>query len=197
MATALPPRHKKPQHPLQALQHPYNGHPLHSFVDADFANSDRKSYTGIVHTFYGSPISWSSNKQKTVDLSSCEAEYLAASSATQQTNWLRRLPTDLHLLPLSTSLAVPTPLDIDNHGAIQVANNAAPTKLRKFIDIRHHHMHDNITKGVITPCHIPTQDNVAEAFTKPLGRLRFQHLMAKLHISAPPSQTSISDTGDC
>ena len=65
-------------------------HHLHSFVDADHANgSDRKSTTGTVHTFNNTPIFWSSKKQSTVALSTCAAEYIAASHASEQTMWLR------------------------------------------------------------------------------------------------------------
>ena len=40
-------------------------------------------------------IAWSSKKQKTVALSSAEAEYIAATSAACEAIWLRRLLSDL------------------------------------------------------------------------------------------------------
>jgi hypothetical protein len=45
---------------------------------------DRKSMTGVIFYLGSSPISWLSRKQKVVALSSCEAEYIAATSAACQ-----------------------------------------------------------------------------------------------------------------
>lgn len=52
---------------------------LEGFVDADWAGdkTDRKSYTGFVYKLSGSAIPWESRKQKTVALSSTEAEFMA------------------------------------------------------------------------------------------------------------------------
>ena len=64
--------------------------PLTGFVDADWANCeiDRKSYTGFVFILAGCPISWESRKQRTVALSSMEAEYMAISDATKEATHL-------------------------------------------------------------------------------------------------------------
>lgn len=159
---------------------------LSTYFDAAYANSlNKKSYTGIVHLIHGSPVSWTSNKQRVVALSTCEAEYLAASMATQQTNWLRR-----PLWDLNTPEPSPTPLFIDNRAAILVANNTTPTKRRKFIDIRHHHLHGHIERGLIQPQHVPTQDNLADGFTKPLGLQRFTTLSTALNIVTRPQGSS-------
>ncbi|KAG5888949.1 hypothetical protein JTB14_012208 [Gonioctena quinquepunctata] len=56
-----------------------NDNELQGYVNADWANSsvDRKSHTGYVFIFCGSVISYNSVKQRTVALSSTEAEYMA------------------------------------------------------------------------------------------------------------------------
>jgi hypothetical protein len=56
---------------------------------------DRKSTSGVAYFFGKSPVSWLSQKQKVVALSSCEAEYIAAATAACQGVWLRRLLGDL------------------------------------------------------------------------------------------------------
>ncbi|KAL7608790.1 hypothetical protein Lser_V15G13166 [Lactuca serriola] len=43
----------------------------------------------------GNPITWSSQKQHTVALSSCEAEFMAATATTCQALWLRSLLKEL------------------------------------------------------------------------------------------------------
>lgn len=53
--------------------------PVEGFVDADWGGclEDRKSQTGYLFMLGGGPISWDSRKQKTVALSTTEAEYMA------------------------------------------------------------------------------------------------------------------------
>ena len=56
---------------------------LQCYVDADFAGdiNSRKSTIGFVFTLGGTVISWASNLQKIVTLSTTEAEYVAATEA--------------------------------------------------------------------------------------------------------------------
>ncbi|XP_071738706.1 secreted RxLR effector protein 161-like [Rutidosis leptorrhynchoides] len=56
---------------------------------------DRKGTTGIVFYFSGNLISWNSSKQKTVALSSCEAEFMAATTVACQALWLQSLLAEL------------------------------------------------------------------------------------------------------
>ena len=59
--------------------------------DADWASDalDRKSISGYLFYFFGSLISWSAVKQKSIALSSTEAEYYAMSHAFKEALWLR------------------------------------------------------------------------------------------------------------
>ncbi|RVE41341.1 hypothetical protein evm_014011 [Chilo suppressalis] len=55
------------------------------YVDADWAGStDRRSYTGFLFRMGDSVTSWESRKQKTIALSSTEAEYMALSDACKE-----------------------------------------------------------------------------------------------------------------
>ncbi|KAD4177939.1 hypothetical protein E3N88_26530 [Mikania micrantha] len=56
-------------------------------VDQD----DGKGTTGVIFYYNGGPITWLSKKQPTVALSSCEAEFMAATSAACQAVWLKGL----------------------------------------------------------------------------------------------------------
>ena len=66
---------------------------LSGFVDADWAGdvNDRCSTTGFCFIASSAAISWCSKKQSIVALSSCEAEYLATTMATQECLCPRRL----------------------------------------------------------------------------------------------------------
>ena len=63
---------------------------LQSYLDADFAGDidSRKSTTRFVFTLGGTAISWASNLQKIVTLSTTEAEYDAATEAEKELIWL-------------------------------------------------------------------------------------------------------------
>ena len=56
---------------------------LHGFMDANWASSptDKKSTSGGVVSIGSTVVSWYSRKQRSVALSSVEAEYMAASQA--------------------------------------------------------------------------------------------------------------------
>ena len=81
------------------LQYRSTGEKLLGYSDADWANDsdDRHSTTGNVFTMSGGAISWLSQKQATVALSTAEAEYIALGSATQKAIWLHQLLTDLRI----------------------------------------------------------------------------------------------------
>jgi len=77
------------------------------YIDADWAadKSDRKSADGYLFKLGKGLISWMSKKQGSVALSSTEAEYIAASLASQELVWLRQPLSDLHIpCALSTTL---------------------------------------------------------------------------------------------
>lgn len=66
---------------------------LTGYSDSDLAGNieDRKSTGGMAFYLNDSLITWVSQKQKCVALSSCEAEFIAATAAACQGIWLRKL----------------------------------------------------------------------------------------------------------
>eukprot|EP00253_Pinus_taeda_P014552 PITA_14552 len=66
---------------------------LNGFTDADWAGSsvDRKSNSGFCFNIGSRMTSWCSRKQKSVALSSAEAKYMAARTASCEAIWLRKL----------------------------------------------------------------------------------------------------------
>uniref|UniRef100_A0A1Y1K554 Reverse transcriptase Ty1/copia-type domain-containing protein n=1 Tax=Photinus pyralis TaxID=7054 RepID=A0A1Y1K554_PHOPY len=69
--------------------------PLVGYVDADWGNChiDRKSYSGYVFMMGRTPIAWESRKQRTVALSSTEAEYMGMSVAAKAASYFKSLCT--------------------------------------------------------------------------------------------------------
>ncbi|KAG6531868.1 hypothetical protein ZIOFF_005703 [Zingiber officinale] len=70
---------------------------IFGYSDSDLAGDldGRKSTSGMTFYFNESLVSWNSQKQKTVTLSSCEAEFMAATTAACHALWLRSLTSEL------------------------------------------------------------------------------------------------------
>jgi hypothetical protein len=109
-----------------------------------------------------------------VALSSCEAEYIAASTASTQGLWLVRLLSDL----LSRDTGA-VELRLDNKSALALAKNPIFHERRKNIRVRHHFIRGCLEEGSIKAGYINTNDQVADLLTKPLGWIRFLELCSK------------------
>jgi hypothetical protein len=112
-------------------------------------------------------VSWSSKKQKTVALSSTEAEYMASTRAAQEAIWMKGLLKDL-----GETLDGAVTVMEDNQGSIALANNPSDHARTKHIDIRHHFIRQLVEENRIVLDYCPTEDMVADIFTKALARDR-------------------------
>ena len=115
----------------------------------------------------GSAISWNSRAQKTIALSSTEAEYLSLSDTSRQIVWVNSLLKELgmHLTKI--------PLCGDNQGFIFIASNPVQEKRTKHIDIRYHFIKDVVERGEISLFFVQTDQNPADMLTKNLARDKF------------------------
>jgi hypothetical protein len=68
------------------------------------------------------------------------------------------------------------PLLCDSTSAISVAKNPVLHSKTKHIDVRFHFLRDHSEKGGIDLCHVVTQQQLADIFTKPVGQSTFAHL---------------------
>ena len=70
-----------------------DGVSLIGYTDSDWVGcaSDRKSTSGCCFGLGSTVVSWFSRKQKSVALSSSEAEYMAASQASCEAIWLHKM----------------------------------------------------------------------------------------------------------
>ncbi|WVZ93487.1 LOW QUALITY PROTEIN: hypothetical protein U9M48_039462 [Paspalum notatum var. saurae] len=124
-----------------------------------------KSTSGILFFLGKCLVSWQSVKQQVVALSSCEAEYIAASTASTQALWLARL------------LAVE--LRVDSKSALALAKNPVFHERSKHIRVRYHFIRDCWEEGSIKARYINTKDQLADLLTKPLGRIKFLELRSR------------------
>ena len=143
---------------------------LEGYTDADFASDrlDRKSTSGFAFFLGDSLISWTSEKQSIVSLSSTEAEYIALSTGAKEALWLRQF-----LNELGAGSDSPTKVLVDNTSTINLAKNPILSKRSKHIDIRFHHTRELVEKGDIKLDYIPTQEQKADILTKAMTGAKF------------------------
>ncbi|XP_023755973.2 uncharacterized mitochondrial protein AtMg00810-like [Lactuca sativa] len=105
------------------------------YSDTDHAKDldDRRSTGGMVFYVNGNLVSWSSQKQRCVALSSCEAEFMATTMTACQGIWLRRL-----LSSITCQNIPPVTMYVDNKSALELMKNPVFHGRSKHIDIRFH-----------------------------------------------------------
>jgi hypothetical protein len=137
---------------------------LTGYCDADYAGDldTRKSTTGYVFVINGGAISWNSKRQPTVALSTTEAEYMAAASATKEGLWLKKLFTSLDI-PMTT-----IDINCDNQSAIKLLKNPIFSVRSKHIDVVHHFARERVQNKEVTFHYISTEDMAADVLTKVL-----------------------------
>jgi hypothetical protein len=137
----------------------------------------RKSTSGVIFFLGGNPMSWQSQKQKVVALSSCEAEYIAGAAAACQAMWLKRLLGDV----LGVKISTPK-LKMDNQSAIELSKNPVFHDRSKHIDVKFHFIRECVGNGDIELKFAGTQEQLADILTKPLAKERFQQLREKIGV---------------
>ena len=148
---------------------------LVAYTDSDWASNqdDRRSVTGYVFVLSGGAISWASRRQKTVALSTVEAEYMDTAEAVKEAIWWRRFLGELGQPPHS-----PTKVYSDNAGSISLAHNPEHHARTKHIDVKYHFTREHLQLGTISLQRVPTNENTADVFTKALSRDAYlQHLI--------------------
>jgi hypothetical protein len=117
---------------------------LLGYSDSDLAGDvdDSRSTSGVLFYLGSSPIAWQSQKQKSVALSSCEAEYMASSAAACQAIWLAGLLSEVLGAP-----GQPPLLKVDNRAVIDLIKNPVHHGRSKHIRIRYHFVRECATEG--------------------------------------------------
>jgi len=65
-------------------------------------------------------------------------------------------------------------LRVDNQSAIQLIKFGQFGKRSKHIDVRYHFIVEKVREGFLNVNFYPSDEQVADVLTKPLGRLKFE-----------------------
>lgn len=145
-----------------------------AFSDSDFSQClvSRRSISGQLVTIASEAVSWKSQRQKVVALSTTEAEYMAAAECAKLMSWMRSFYFDI-MDPISS----PSPLCVDNTSAIACAINESIKSKSKHIDRRFHFIREKVQEGTLQVHHVPTTEMLADFLTKPLGPQGIVHAL--------------------
>jgi len=153
-----------------------SGFDLIGYSDADYAGCkiDRKSTTGSCQFLGNKLVSWFSKKQNSVSTSTAEAEYIAAGSCCSQVLWMRNQLLDygLHVDRI--------PIFCDNTSAIAITENPVQHSRTKHIDIKYHFIREHVMNGTVELHFVPSEQQIADIFTKPLDESTFTRLVSEL-----------------
>ena len=138
---------------------------------------DGKSTTGHMFFFGGTPITWCSQKQQTVALSSCEAEFMAATEAAKQAIWLQDL-----LSEVTGKEQGRTKIYVDNKSPISLAKNPVFHRRSKHIQKRFHFIRECVEKEQIEVEFVRSEDQCADILTKALARTKFNDMKKKIGV---------------
>nr|GEU89775.1 retrovirus-related Pol polyprotein from transposon TNT 1-94 [Tanacetum cinerariifolium] len=155
------------------------------FSDADHAGCQdtRRSTSGSVQFLGERLISWSSKRKKSAGISSTKAEYIALSGCCAQILWMRSQLSDYGLGFNKI------PMYCDNKSAIALCCNNVQHSRSKHVDIRYHFIKEQVENGVIELYFVNTEYQLADLFTKALGKDRIEFLINKLGIRSFTPET--------
>ncbi|KAL7129290.1 hypothetical protein ABFS83_13G056000 [Erythranthe nasuta] len=148
------------------------GDALKGFVDSDYAGSidTRKSLTGYVFTLFGTAVSWKSNLQSVVALSTTEAEYMAVTEAVKEAIWMIGMVQEFGIEQKNVNVYC------DNQSVIHLTKHQVFHE-RSHIDVRLNFVRNTVSKGRIKVEKVHTDDNAADMLTKSLPVSKFKYCM--------------------
>ena len=157
---------------------------LIGYSDLDF-DGDKEtgvSTSGYAMSLGSGAVSWRSRKQSVPADSTTEAEYVAAVEATKEIVWLRKILEDLQVKQVQS-----TPLMIDNTSAIMLAKNQKFHDRTKHINTKYHLIRHHVEAKTIHLRHCSTNEQIADIFTKALGREKLELFRMMLGFTNIPS----------
>ena len=136
---------------------------LEALSDSDFVNDKDTRYSvyGYLIYFCGTPVAWKSLSMKSVVLSTTEAEYVAVSEVVKEIKLLYQM-----LRSMEIKVPLPIKVQVDNVGAIWLANNSSVSERTKHVELRAHFVRDMIKDQVIEINFGKSAENDSDIMTK-------------------------------
>ena len=141
------------------------------FTDSDWAGDkdNRLSVSGFIIFLLGVPILWRSRAQRSVSLSSSEAEYKACSEAACEVKFVYQV-----LPSIGIKVELPIVMQIDNVGAIFMAETANSQSRSRHVDCRYHFVREMIVDGFLRVKFVRSTENISDPYTKNVSGQTFE-----------------------
>jgi hypothetical protein len=155
------------------------------WIDASYSvHPDMKGHTGGTMTMGKGSVYSTSVKQKLVTRSSTESEVVGLHDVLPQVLWTA------HFLREQGMDVKDSVLYQDNLSAMLLEKNgrASSTKRTKHMNLRYFYVHDRVCAKDVTIEHCPTEEMVADYFTKPLQGQLFRKMRAAIMNLDPDSK---------
>ena len=157
---------------------------LITYCDSDFASctTTRRSTTGCMLLFNGIPFHWISRRQKTVSLSSAEAEWMALCDAAKEALWALSVVRETNENVPSSMVESTPPITarVDNSAALTIVNADSSNTKTKHVDVRHHFVKDLIKAGTMKTEWVSTSQQLADILTKRLPTPEFTRYVKQI-----------------
>ena len=149
---------------------------LVAYTNSDWAADKIRQCSVTVYFFKlaNGIILWRSHTQKTVALSSTEAEYMAISDCSWQVIWIKTLIKELGIKIRSI------PIYGNNQGSIFISSNAVQESCTKHIDICYHYICELVAAKEVELQFVPGEMSPADMFTKNLQKIKFTQFQNQL-----------------
>ena len=148
--------------------------PLHVYVDSSWET--KFSCSGAYYFFMGCHFHWWSKMQRSVSLSSAEAEFFGCMLALKDTLWVRQLLIDLGVFSPG-----PTSMWCDSKSAVALTIDPVAFKNTKHIMRAAEFLKDHVLRGSVTISHSKGSTMIADILTKGQSRPVFLQLIKLLH----------------
>ncbi|CAM8990842.1 unnamed protein product [Rhodiola kirilowii] len=151
---------------------------LVGYVDADFGGDRdcRKSTTAFYFTFGMNCISWKSQMQSIVAMSTTETEYISLSESVKEAMWLKGMLAECKLSNNSPVIFS------DSQSALCLDKNPVYHERSNHIDIKYHFLRHHVETGVIKLLRVGTEDNPADMGTRVISSIKFKHFLDLLFV---------------
>jgi hypothetical protein len=143
---------------------------LTGYINSDFEGDldKMRSLTGFIFTLGECAISWKSQLQPTVALSSTEAEYMTITEAIKEAIWLKAFVDEL------CSFIGLIVVFCDNQSAVHLTKDHMHHERIKHIDIRYRFVRDVVSEGKVLAKKIDMEKNPTDMIMKPLLIAKFK-----------------------
>ena len=143
---------------------------LDTYVDSNWAS--RFSCSGAFLMYHGCPFLWFSKMQRSVTLSSAEAEFFGAMLAAKEVIFARELCIDLGI-----SINAPSVIYSDSKSAIDMSFDPVAFKKTKHILRAAEFLRDLVARQTVTLKHVAGSTMIADVLTKACARVIFVALL--------------------